>query len=176
MEFLLDHSGNYFFIEMNTRIQEEHPVTELACGLDLVKMQIRLAAGEGLPMRQHEVRMQGHALECRVNAEDPDNNFAPCPGNIEAFHQPGGPGVRIDTHLYAGYTVSPNYDSLLAKVITYGVDRDEAIARMIRTLDEMVIEGVKTTIPFHLKVLVDERFRSGRFNTSFVETMGSGNG
>ena len=173
MEFLLDSEGNYYFIEMNTRIQVEHPVTELVCGLDLVKLQIRLATGERLPLTQAEVKMAGHALECRINAEDPNNGFSPCPGSISAFHQPGGPGVRVDTHLYAGYTISPNYDSLLAKVITHGADRDEAIVRMIRTLDEMVIEGVKTTIPFHLRVLTDERFLSGMIDTGFVETMGS---
>lgn len=171
MEFLLDSQGAYYFIEMNTRIQVEHPVTEMVCDTDLVKLQIRLAAGERLPVTQSGVRMRGHAVECRINAEDPGNGFAPCPGRIDAFHQPGGPGVRVDTHLYAGYTVSPNYDSLLAKVITYGSERPEAISRMIRTLEEMVVEGVKTTIPFHLKVLADERFRSGRFDTGFVDSL-----
>lgn len=173
MEFLLDSSGSYYFIEMNTRIQVEHPVTELVCGLDLVKLQIRLATGDRLPQSQSDIHMKGHALECRVNAEDPANGFAPCPGVIGAFHQPGGPGIRIDTHLYAGYTVSPNYDSLLAKVITHGIDREEARVRMVRALDEMVIEGVKTTIPFHLRVLADERFCSGALDTGFVDGMGT---
>ncbi len=171
MEFLLDAEGRYYFIEMNTRIQVEHPVTELVCGLDLVKLQIRIAAGEPLPFRQEDVRLVGHALECRINAEDPDNGFSPCPGTITAFHQPGGPGVRIDTHVYAGYTVSPNYDSLLAKVISHGATRDEAVARMVRTLEEMVIEGVKTTIPFHLRVLANGRFRSGALSTRFLDRM-----
>ncbi|MBN1423548.1 acetyl-CoA carboxylase biotin carboxylase subunit [Candidatus Fermentibacteria bacterium] len=171
MEFLLDSAGSYFFIEMNTRIQVEHPVTELVCDIDLVKLQIRLAAGDRLPLSKNDVHLRGHALECRINAEDPDNSFAPCPGVIGAFHQPGGPGIRIDTHLYAGYTVSPNYDSLLAKVIAYGTDREEARVRMVRTLEEMVIEGVKTTIPFHLRVLADERFRSGSLHTGFIDGM-----
>lgn len=171
MEFLLDETGHFYFIEMNTRIQVEHPVTESITGIDLVKFQIRLAAGEALPKTHPGSRIDGHSIECRINAEDPDRGFAPCPGRIEAFHQPGGPGVRVDTHLYAGYVVPPHYDSLLAKVITHGADRDEALARMERTLDEIVIEGVKTTIPFHKRVLRHPEFREGKINTGFIERM-----
>ena len=171
MEFLLDEQGRYYFIEMNTRIQVEHPVTECVTGIDLVKLQIRLAAGEALPEMPSASSLDGHSIECRINAEDPDRGFAPCPGRIEAFHQPGGPGVRVDTHIYAGYTVPPHYDSLLAKVITHGADRNEAIARMERTLDELVIQGVKTTIPFHKRVVRHPDFCEGKINTGFIERM-----
>lgn len=171
MEFLLDQSGDFYFIEMNTRVQVEHPVTEAISGIDLIKLQIRLATGETLPFSQQEIKLSGHAIECRINAEDPDRGFAPCPGKVEFFHQPGGPGVRIDSHLYSGYTIPPNYDSLLAKLITTGENRDEAIARMLRALDELVIEGVKTTIPYHIKLLRNSDFREGRFSTDFVEKM-----
>ncbi len=171
MEFLLDGSGNYYFIEMNTRIQVEHPVTECVSGVDLLKLQIRLAAGERLPFSQGDIHLEGHAIECRINAENPEKGFIPCPGAIRVFHQPGGPGVRVDSHIYSGYTVPPNYDSLLAKVITYGSDREEAIARMERALQEMVIEGVDTTISFHQKLLRHPDFRMSRVNTGFVEKM-----
>jgi acetyl-CoA carboxylase biotin carboxylase subunit len=171
MEFLLDEAGRYYFIEMNTRIQVEHPVTECITGVDLVKLQIRLAAGETLSGIHPGSSIDGHSIECRINAEDPDRGFAPCPGRIEAFHQPGGPGVRVDTHVYAGYVVPPHYDSLLAKVITHGTDRDEALARMERTLDELVIEGVKTTTPFHKRVLRHPEFHEGKINTGFIERM-----
>jgi len=171
MEFLLDGSGNYYFIEMNTRIQVEHPVTECVSGVDLLKLQIRLAAGELLPFAQGDIQLEGHSIECRINAENPDKGFAPCPGSIRVFHQPGGPGVRVDSHIYSGYTVPPNYDSLLAKVITHGSDREEAIARMERALQEMVIEGVDTTISFHQKLLRHPDFRMGRVNTGFMEKM-----
>ncbi len=171
MEFLLDQSGDFYFIEMNTRVQVEHPVTEAVSGIDLIKLQIRLATGETLPLSQREIKLSGHAIECRINAEDPDRGFAPCPGKVEFFHQPGGPGVRIDSHLYSGYTIPPNYDSLLAKLITTGENRDEAIARMLRALDEFVIEGVKTTIPYHIKLLRNSDFREGQFSTDFVERM-----
>jgi acetyl-CoA carboxylase biotin carboxylase subunit len=171
MEFLLDQTGHYYFIEMNTRIQVEHPVTECVTGIDLVKLQIRLAAGETLPEVPLGSSIDGHSIECRINAEDPDRGFTPCPGRIDAFHQPGGPGVRVDTHIYAGYTVPSHYDSLLAKVVTHGADRDEALARMERTLDELVIEGVKTTIPFHKRVLRHPGFREGRIDTGFIERM-----
>ena len=170
MEFLVDKHLNFYFMEMNTRIQVEHPVTEMVTNLDLIKEQIRTAAGEELKFKENIVP-HGHALECRINAEDPANNFMPCPGTITSFHMPGGPGVRIDTHAYAGYKIPPYYDSLLAKLITYGADRDEAIARMLRALDEFVIEGIKTTIPFHKQALNKQAFREGRFSTNFVELL-----
>ena len=170
IEFLLDDDGHFYFMEMNTRIQVEHPVTEMVFDIDLVKNQIRLAAGETLEEVIGNVKMRGHAIECRINAEDPFKGFRPCPGQITGLHIPGGPGVRTDTHLYAQYIVPPHYDSLLAKIITHGKTRDEAIGRMERVLEEVVIEGVATTIPFHQKVLKDAGFRSGNFNTKFVET------
>ncbi|NTV51843.1 MAG: acetyl-CoA carboxylase biotin carboxylase subunit [Candidatus Firestonebacteria bacterium] len=170
MEFLVDKHLNFYFMEMNTRIQVEHPVTEMVTGLDLIKEQIRVAAGEELRVKEHQIP-RGHAIECRINAEDPANNFMPCPGTITSFNLPGGPGVRIDTHAYAGYKIPPYYDSLLAKLITYGADRDEAIARMLRALDEFVIEGIKTTIPFHKQALNQRSFREGRFSTNFVELL-----
>ncbi len=155
-------------MEMNTRIQVEHPVTEMITGVDLVKEQLRIASGEPLRLRQQDVRLSGHAIECRINAEDHTSNFAPCPGRIGRYRAPGGPGVRVDSHLEAGYEVPPFYDSLLAKVICWGRDRDEALRRMTRALNEMVIEGVKTTLPFHLQLLAHERFRAGDVNTRFV--------
>ncbi|MFH1278353.1 MAG: acetyl-CoA carboxylase biotin carboxylase subunit [Candidatus Eisenbacteria bacterium] len=172
IEFLLEPSGNYYFMEMNTRIQVEHPVTEEVTGLDLVKTQILVAAGERLRFTQEDVNLVGHAIECRINAEDPDNGFIPSPGTIETFHVPGGPGVRVDSHAHAGFVVSPHYDSLLGKLITRGSDRDEAIARMRRALSEFIIEGVRTTIPFHLRILDHERFQAGDTDVRFVETMG----
>ena len=169
VEFILDQdSGEFYFMEMNTRIQVEHPVTEMITGVDLVKEQLRIASGEQLRLRQQDVRLSGHAIECRINAEDHTSNFAPCPGRIGRYRAPGGPGVRVDSHLEAGYEVPPFYDSLLAKVICWGRDRDEALRRMTRALNEMVIEGVKTTLPFHLQLLAHERFRAGDVNTRFV--------
>lgn len=168
MEFLLDPEGNFYFIEMNTRIQVEHPVTEYVTGLDLVKWQLRIAAGERLTIQQADVRMSGHAIECRVNAEDPARDFLPQAGEIELYLPPGGPGVRIDSHLYSGYVVPPNYDSLLAKVIAWGSDRAEAVARMRRALDECIITGVATTIPLHAALLRDERFCRGDFSTRYL--------
>ena len=168
VEFLLDSSKNFFFMEMNTRIQVEHPVTEEVTGLDLVKEQIRIAAGEPLPFRQDEIEWRGHAIECRLNAEDPAHNFRPMPGTIHYLYKPGGPGVRVDSHVYAGYKVPPYCDSLLAKLITRGKDREEARRRMAQALDEVIIEGVPTTVPFHQKAVRDERFVRGDLDTGIV--------
>ena len=169
VEFILDQdTGEFYFMEMNTRIQVEHPVTEMITGVDLVKEQLRIAAGEPMSIRQQDVRLHGHAIECRINAEDYQSGFAPCPGRISRYFQPGGPGVRVDSHLETGYVVPPYYDSLLAKVICWGSDRDEALQRMRRALTEMQIEGVKTTLPFHAQLLAHEQFVAGNVNTRFV--------
>ena len=170
VEFLLDERGEFFFMEMNTRIQVEHPVTEMVTGLDLVKAQVRIAAGEPLPVAQADVHLTGHSLECRINAEDPDR-FLPSPGRLTNFRPPGGPGIRVDSHAYVGYIIPPYYDSLLAKVIVHGSDRGEAIARMQRALDETLIQGVQTTIPFHQKVLRHPDFLAGRTSTRFLERL-----
>jgi acetyl-CoA carboxylase biotin carboxylase subunit len=162
-------SGRFYFMEMNTRIQVEHPVTEMVTGIDIVKAQIRIAEGRPLELRQSDIGLRGHAIECRINAEDPDHAFAPCPGEIRDFHAPGGPGIRVDSHVFDGYRVPPYYDSLLAKLVAWGNDREEAMARMRGALDEMTIDGVKTTIPFHQKLVRDERFRRGEVHTRFVE-------
>ncbi len=167
-EFLVDRDGEAYFIEANARIQVEHPVTEMVTGVDLVKEQIRVAAGDGLSIRQTDVQVTGHAIECRVNAEHPDTG-RPAPGMIRTFAPPGGPGVRVDTYAHAGCMVWPHYDALVAKVITHGRDRGEATARMRRALEMMVVEGVETTIPLHLRVLSDPDFLAGRFTTSFLE-------
>jgi acetyl-CoA carboxylase, biotin carboxylase subunit len=167
-EFLMDPTGRFYFLEANTRLQVEHPVTEFITGIDIVKEQIRIAAGKRLAVRQGDIVFRGHAIECRVNAEDPDT-FVPSPGVIHAFSVPGGPGVRVDTYAHSDCTVSPYYDSLVAKIITYGRDRAEAIARMRRTLEMTVVDGIKTTIPLHLKILGDPDFVAGRLNTSFME-------
>jgi acetyl-CoA carboxylase biotin carboxylase subunit len=169
MEFLLNGDRSYYFMEMNTRIQVEHPVTEMTTGWDLVKEQIRVAAGEPLSVPESGLFLRGHAIECRVNAEDPARNFQPCPGLVTTFHPPGGPGVRVDTHLYAGYTVPPYYDSLLAKVIVHGNDRTEALARMHQALDGFIIEGITTTIPFLGRVIKHAAFQAGDVDTRFVE-------
>jgi acetyl-CoA carboxylase biotin carboxylase subunit len=168
IEMLLDEDGSYYFMEMNTRIQVEHPVTEMITGMDLVKEQIRVAAGEKLSVKEMPP-MRGHVIEVRVNAEDPARNFQPSPGRIDVFHPPGGPGVRIDTHIYAGYTVPPYYDSLLAKVICQGRDRAEAVKRMQVALESFVLEGVTTTIPFLARVMQNPRFQSGKVDTKFLE-------
>jgi acetyl-CoA carboxylase biotin carboxylase subunit len=169
VEFLLEPSGNFYFMEMNTRIQIEHPVTEYVTGLDLVKLQIRVAAGEPLPIRQDEVEIRGHAIECRINAVDPDRNFEPSVGLIEgALLLPGGPGVRVDTHLYSGYTVPVYYDSLLAKIIAFGSDRQEALERMDRSLTEFKAGGLKTIAPFLLKIIRNETFRTGEADLNFL--------
>jgi acetyl-CoA carboxylase biotin carboxylase subunit len=168
VEFLLDEDGQFYFMEMNTRIQVEHPVTEMVTGFDLVKEQIRVAAGEKLSFTFYNQRLRGHAIECRVNAEDPARNFQPCPGTITAFHPPGGPGVRVDTHIYAGYTVPPYYDSLIAKVIVHGLDRAEALARMRQALDSFIVEGVTTTIPVLRRILDHPDFVAGTVDTKFL--------
>uniref|UniRef100_A0A832MJV3 Biotin carboxylase n=1 Tax=Eiseniibacteriota bacterium TaxID=2212470 RepID=A0A832MJV3_UNCEI len=169
MEFLADQDGSFYFMEMNTRIQVEHPVTEEVTGLDLVKEQIRVAAGEPLSVTQEAVEWSGHAIECRINAEDHEHGFRPSPGRITYWYKPGGPGLRVDSHVYAGYTVPPFYDSMIGKLIAYGKDRDEALRRMEIALEEMIVEGVKTTIPFHLLALRHPRFRAGDLDTRFVE-------
>ena len=169
VEFLFDQEGRFYFMEMNTRIQVEHPVTEVVTSVDLVKEQIRIAAGEPLSLPPEGVQLRGHALECRINAEDPARNFAPSPGTISIFHPPGGPGVRVDTHAYAGYVVPPNYDSLIGKLITFGENRNEAIVRMQIALESFIIEGIHTTIPFLLELMVDRQFIAGDIDTGFVE-------
>lgn len=168
IEFLLDKDNNFYFMEMNTRIQVEHPVTEQVIGLDLIRQQLHVAAGGKLSKRPR--KPEGHAIECRINAEDPEKDFRPSPGQITSFHAPGGYGVRLDSHVYSGYHIPPYYDSLIGKLITYGGDRQEAIDRMASCLDEMVVEGIKTTIPFHRALMKDERFRAGEFDTHFLET------
>ena len=167
-EFLMDQKGNFYFLEANTRLQVEHPVTEFITGVDIVKEQIRIAAGKRLAFKQGDIEFRGHSLECRINAEDPET-FAPSPGIIHAFSVPGGPGVRVDSYAHSECTVSPYYDSLIAKIVTHGRDRREAIDRMRRTLEMTVIDGIKTTIPLHLKILADPDFVAGRINTSFME-------
>jgi acetyl-CoA carboxylase, biotin carboxylase subunit len=170
VEFIYDHNtGEFYFMEMNTRIQVEHPVTEMVTGVDLIKEQIRVASGEKLSFTQEEVTFNGWSIECRINAENPSKNFMPSPGKITSYLAPGGLGVRIDSAVYPGYVISPFYDSMVAKVITYGATREEAIGRMKRALAEFEIEGVETTIPFHLKLLNHETFVSGDFNTKFLE-------
>jgi len=171
-EFLVDEKEHFYFIEANTRIQVEHPVTEMVTGLDLIKWQLRIAAGEAISFKQREVRTQGAAIECRINAEDPENGFRPCPGTIEQLRIPGGLGVRFDSHVYTGYTISPAYDSLIGKLIVHAPTRDEAIDRMLRCLEEFTIAPIKTTVPLHRKILDHRLFRQGRIHTSFVEQLG----
>jgi len=175
VEFLLDAHGNYYFMEMNTRIQVEHPVTEMVTLADIVRNQIRIAEGEPLGYTQEDLLIVGHAIECRINAENPET-FAPSPGVISAFNLPGGPGVRVDTFVYSGYQVTPFYDSLIAKVIVHARTRELAIARMKRALEAMVIEGIKTTVPLHLKIMDDPRFRAGDIGTDFMEYFLARNG
>jgi acetyl-CoA carboxylase biotin carboxylase subunit len=167
IEMLLDE-GEFYFMEMNTRIQVEHPVTEMLTGVDLVKEQIRVAAGEKLSVNETPP-FRGHVIECRVNAEDPSRNFQPSPGRLDVFHPPGGPGVRLDTHVYTGYSVPPFYDSLIAKLICQGRDRTEALRRMQMALESFVIEGVTTTIPFLARVMANPRFQAGEVDTKFLE-------
>jgi len=167
LEFLYQ-DGEFFFIEMNTRIQVEHPVTELITGIDLVKAQLRLAAGERLPWTQDDVEIRGHAIECRINAEDP-KKFTPSPGPVKLWHSPGGPGIRVDSHLYTGYQVPPYYDSLIAKVIAHGEDRDTAIARMRNALNEIVVEGIKTNVPLHQEIFQHAAFRAGGTDIHYLE-------
>jgi acetyl-CoA carboxylase biotin carboxylase subunit len=167
VEFLVDANRDFFFMEMNTRIQVEHTITEEVVNYDLIKEQIKLAAGENISGKNYYPQM--HAIQCRINAEDPDRNFAPCPGIITDYHAPGGHGVRLDTHVYSGYSIPPYYDSMISKLIVVAQTRDEAILKMQRALDEYVIEGVKTTIPFHQRLMRHERFKSGNFTTKFME-------
>lgn len=168
IEFLFDENMDFYFMEMNTRIQVEHPVTEMITGIDLLKEQIKVAAGETLSMTQDDIQFKGHSIECRVNAENPDKNFMPCPGLIDGYVAPGGPGIRVDSHVYAGYSIPPFYDSLVGKLISWGHNREEAIARMLRALNEYGITGIDTTIPFHQKVLTHEAFVRGEVDTSFI--------
>ena len=167
-EYLVDRDGHYYFSEMNTRIQVEHPVTEMITRFDLVQAQLKQAAGDGIGLRQEDVRVEGHAIEVRVNAEDPEKNFRPSAGTVTDVHWPGGPGIRVDSHVYAGYRIPPHYDSLIAKIIAWAPTRLEAIARMDRALRETVIEGVSTTVPFHLRVLDNAFYRRGAVTTSFI--------
>ncbi|MFB3904324.1 MAG: acetyl-CoA carboxylase biotin carboxylase subunit [Acidobacteriota bacterium] len=168
VEFLFDQKGNYYFIEMNTRVQVEHPVTEMVTGVDIVKEQIRIAAGEKLGFSQAEVVFRGHSVECRINAESP-STFVPCPGRITVFHPPGGPGIRVDSCAYADCVVSPHYDSLIAKLIAFGKERQEALARLNRALEMFTVEGIETTIPLHKRIINHPDFITGRFGTSFLD-------
>jgi acetyl-CoA carboxylase biotin carboxylase subunit len=169
VEFLFDKNQNFYFMEMNTRIQVEHPVTELVTGIDLIKEQIRVAAGEKLDLKQEDIVIKGHAIECRINAEDPEHGFRPCSGKIDTYITPGGPGVRVDSVVYAGYTIPSYYDSLIGKLVVWGRDREEAVARMQRSLQEFVIKGVPTTIPFHQQVLGNAFFQRGEIYTNFIQ-------
>jgi len=169
MEFLLDEDGSFYFMEMNTRIQVEHPVTELVTGIDLIRNQILVAMGEELSFKQSDIKVKGHAIECRINAEDPSQGFRPCPGLIKNLHVPGGLGVRWDSHIYAGYSIPPYYDSMVGKLIVHAPDRLQAIDRMIRALDEIVVDGPATTARLQRKVLDSKVFRSGKFTTKFLE-------
>ena len=169
IEFLLDSNNDYYFMEMNTRIQVEHPVTEMVLGIDLIKYQIKCHANYRLPDWMHTLKPRGHAIECRINAEDPSKNFRPSPGTISSFHMPGGMNIRVDTHVYSGYKVPSNYDSMIAKLIVHGLTREDAINKMMAALDEFVIEGINTIIPYHQQILKDSNFKNGDFDTSFIE-------
>ena len=169
VEFLVDDHGNFFFLEMNKRIQVEHPITEEVTGVDLVKQQIMIAMGEPLRLSEKDLHFRGHAIECRINAEDPFDDFRPCPGRIDMYYAPGGRGVRLDSHVYAGYVIPPYYDSMIGKLITYGKDRRDAMDKMSRALSEYMITGIKTTIPFELAILQDPNFRRGVYSTNFIE-------
>jgi len=169
IEYLLDKNDEFYFMEMNTRIQVEHPVTEMVTGIDLIKEQIKVAAGKKLSFKQEDIKFRGVAIECRINAEDPDNNFIPSPGKIEQLNLPGGPGVRIDTHIYPGYEILPYYDSMVAKLICFGNNRDEAIRVMHRALEEFYISPIKTTIGLHLDIMEHPHFQSGDVTTHFLE-------
>jgi acetyl-CoA carboxylase, biotin carboxylase subunit len=171
VEFLVDDKAQFFFLEVNKRIQVEHPITEEVTGLDLVKLQIMIAMGEPLRLSQSDIHMRGHAIECRINAEDPFDNFRPCPGRVEMYYAPGGRGTRVDSHVYAGYTIPPNYDSMIGKLITLGKDRKEAMDKMSRSLSEYMITPIKTTIDFERAILQDPNFRRGVYTTSFLENL-----
>lgn len=174
VEFIVDDHGNFYFLEVNKRVQVEHPITEEVTGIDIVKAQILIAMGEPLRISAGDVEFKGHAIECRINAEDPFDDFRPSPGRIEMYYAPGGRGVRIDSHAYAGYTIPPHYDSLLGKLITYGKDRREAMDKMTRALSEYMVTGIKTTIPFQLAILQDPNFRRGVYSTNFIEQLLNG--
>lgn len=169
IEFLVDADKNFYFMEMNTRIQVEHPITEERTGIDIVKAQIKVAVGEPLKIKQKNVEFRGHSIECRINAENPNKNFMPCPGTITGLNLPGGNGIRVDTAIYEGYTIPPSYDSMIAKIITHGDTRNEAISKMKRALEEIVIEGVETNIDFLFKIIRNPNFIRGNFDTSFIE-------
>jgi acetyl-CoA carboxylase biotin carboxylase subunit len=171
VEFIVDDSGSFYFLEVNKRVQVEHPITEEVTGIDIVKQQILIAMGEQLRISQSDVTFKGHAIECRINAEDPFDDFRPCPGRVEMYYAPGGRGVRVDSHAYAGYTIPPNYDSMIGKLITYGKDRREAMDKMSRALGEYMITGIKTTIPFEQAILQDPNFRRGVYSTNFIEQL-----
>jgi acetyl-CoA carboxylase biotin carboxylase subunit len=171
VEFIVDDHGNFYFLEVNKRIQVEHPITEEVTGIDLVKQQIMIAMGEPLRIAQSDVHVKGHAIECRINAEDPFDDFRPSPGRIEMYYSPGGRGVRVDSHAYAGYMIPPHYDSMIGKLITFGKDRREAMDKMSRALSEYMITGVKTTIPFEMAILQDPNFRRGVYSTNFIEQL-----
>jgi acetyl-CoA carboxylase biotin carboxylase subunit len=173
LEFLVDRDGSFYFIEINCRIQVEHPVTEMLTGQDLVVMQIRIAAGEPLGLSQADIVSRGHAIEFRINAEDPEHEFRPAAGLIERFHVPGGPGVRMDSHVYPGYDVPPYYDSLLGKLVVWGPDRETAIARSRVALDELLVEGVVTNVPIHQALLANDAFLEGRMTTNLLDRVGS---
>lgn len=168
IEFLVDKNKNYYFMEMNTRVQVEHPITEFITGIDIVKQQIRIAAGEKLELKQQEIIFKGHSIECRINAESPEKGFRPSPGTIQEWHVPGGIGIRVDSAAYSGYTIPPNYDSMIAKLISYGENREEAITRMRRALEEFYIEGIDTNIEFQLKILNNNNYNAGEFDTGFI--------
>lgn len=170
LEFIVDRDGNYYFMEMNTRIQVEHCVSEEISGLDFVKLQLEIAAGEGLRLLQEDIVLRGHAIECRINAEDPNKDFRPAAGKIDNVHFAGGPGVRVDSHAYTGYVIPPHYDSLIGKLIVHGDDRDHAIRRMKRALDETVVQGPKTTIPLYIKIMENPFYRRGAVMTNFLKT------
>ena len=169
IEFLMDKNKDFYFMEMNTRIQVEHPVTEMVTGVDLIKQQIKMHAGISCPKFLTDCEPRGHSIECRINAEDPENNFLPFPAKITSFHMPGGKGVRVDSHAYSGYQIPSQYDSMIGKIIVHAKDRKQAILRMHRALQETIIEGPKTTIPYHIKIMENEQFKSGNFDTSFLE-------
>lgn len=170
IEFLLDKDGNYYFMEMNTRVQVEHPITEMVTGIDIIKEQIKIAFGEKLSYEQKDVKISGHSIECRINAEDPYRNFAPSPGSITGLHIPSGIGVRVDSFIYQGYRVSPHYDSMLGKLIVHGRDRSEAMDRMKRALGEFIIDGIKTNVDYHFNIMDNEKYKSGDYDTGFINT------
>ena len=168
IEFLVDSDKNFYFMEMNTRIQVEHPITENVTGIDLVKAQMKIAAGEPLPFRQEDIELRGHSIECRINAESPEHNFRPCPGKITALHIPGGPGIRVDSSVYQGYTITPYYDSMIAKLIVHAPTREEAIAKMKWALAEFIVEGVDTNIDFQLELIRDPVFEKGNYDIGYL--------